>query len=354
MKKINNIMLKKNYLFIIIFTFAVFIRLWKINNPLLDEHSWRQTTSAMVARNYLKDMNLFKPQTDFQSPYPFVFGLYEYSVACLAKIFGYSDVLGRLTSLSFFILGFIYFYKLVKKYLGERASLFALTFYTFLPTSVFYSRSFQVDGPMTSLSIVFIFYFGLWVEQRKRIHFLLSVIVANVLFMFKISSLYMIIAAILYLYSFEGIKFIKNPKLYIFLILSMAFPIFFNQYVPVMEANKGKIFSPLGGWILHKDTLLSFDFWYKTFFANLFEYQYMHTGYIFFVIGLFQHIKDARYRLFHVWLISIIAFFIVAAYGMHHEYYLVVLIPVACVFIGSFLSDFFQRYRERMSTDKNY
>ena len=77
--------------FILIFIFSTLIRLWCISNPLLDYQSWRQTASAMVSRNYVKDMDFFRPRTDFDYPYPMAFGLYEYTVAAVGKIFGFTD-----------------------------------------------------------------------------------------------------------------------------------------------------------------------------------------------------------------------------------------------------------------------
>ena len=57
------------FLLLIILVFAFLVRLYKINIPLADHHSWRQADTAAVARNFYKDgFNFLKPQTDNFSP----------------------------------------------------------------------------------------------------------------------------------------------------------------------------------------------------------------------------------------------------------------------------------------------
>ncbi|MEW6040164.1 MAG: glycosyltransferase family 39 protein, partial [Elusimicrobiota bacterium] len=334
-------------IFFLLFIFTVLIRLWHINQPLLDAHSWRQTASAMVARNYLSDMNFFKPVTDFDPPHSLFSGLYEYLVAALAKLFGFSDLLGRLTSLGLFLIGFVYYYKLVLRFTSQYVALIACAFYSFLPVSVFYSRAFQTDSGMVSLTVIFLYYFILWTDGKKTIHFLMSVLFANLAFLFKILSLFILIPAVGYFVMRHKTDFFKKPLLYFFLFLSMAFPLFYNWWAPI--AANGQIESAFFNqdkWA-NVQTLKSFKYWYETFFANQFEFQYMHTGYVFLIIGLYKNIKNVSFRLFYLWAIGVCLFFIAAAKGVFHEYYLLPLIPAACVFIGGFLAEFFTDYYEK-------
>jgi len=298
----------------------------------------------MVSRNYVKDMDFFRPRTDFDYPYPMAFGLYEYTVAAVGKIFGFTDLTGRLTSAVIFLIGFIYFYKFVLRFTDYSTALIASAFYGFLPVSVFYSRAFQTDSSMVSFTIIFLYYFTLWVDNGNIINFILSVLFANLSFLFKIPSLFILIPATLYLYTCQKFNILKNPYWYTLIILSVSFPLFYQLRVPVV--TDGKIVSAFfeqDKWA-NMQTLLSLKFWYEKFFANQFEFQYMHTGYIFLVLGLYQNLKKENFRLFYFWLLGVFLFFITAAKGMFHEYYHLPLVPVACIFIGSFLSNFFKNY----------
>lgn len=341
-------------IFLLVFLFCISIRLWHINNPLLDEHSWRQTASAMVARNYVETPNFFKPQTDFEYRYPGAFGLYEYVVGILGKIFGYSDILGRLVSLVIFLIGFVYFYRLVYRFWGHSIALWASAFYSFFPVSVFYSRSFQTDSGMVSLGIIFLYYFTLWVNRKKIKYLIISAFLANLTFLFKLPSVYLLIAATGYWFIKERWQFVKDRRWYIFVVFSLILPLFYQLYVPI--ATNGRIYSA----IFEQDKFgsipvyLSFEFWFKTFlpWGNLFEYHYMHAGYILLLLGIFKKVQKIEQWFFYVWMFSVFMFFIVAAKGMHHEYYSLPLMPVACVFIGRFLGDFYAGISKRWSVGR--
>ncbi|MFH1280289.1 MAG: dolichyl-phosphate-mannose--protein mannosyltransferase, partial [Candidatus Beckwithbacteria bacterium] len=49
---------------ILIFLITFVPRLYRLNNPVADWHSWRQADTAAVARNFVKsDFNLLFPQS---------------------------------------------------------------------------------------------------------------------------------------------------------------------------------------------------------------------------------------------------------------------------------------------------
>jgi len=67
-KVINRVvgLVKNEYLllsFVVLIGFIV--RLYKIDNPVADWHSWRQADTAAVSRNFVKDgINMFYPKFD--------------------------------------------------------------------------------------------------------------------------------------------------------------------------------------------------------------------------------------------------------------------------------------------------
>ena len=93
--------LPKIIISLLIFIIAALPRLYRINNPVADWHSWRQADTAAVARNFIKErFNLLYPQSDSllasnpkQLPNPkrlFIneFPLYNAIVALLYQQFG--------------------------------------------------------------------------------------------------------------------------------------------------------------------------------------------------------------------------------------------------------------------------
>jgi hypothetical protein len=335
-------------MFVLIFLFALGLRMWHITNPLIDIHSWRQCASAMVARNYMANMNFFQPALDLDNRYPMAYGLYEYVVGLLGKAVGFSDILGRLFSVGMFLFGFVYFYKLVEMFFSRNAALWACAFYAFLPTSAYYSRNFQPDASMVAMTIVFLYYFALWVDEDKWQYYLLSVIFANLSFLFKIPSLFILVPAAGYLFIKEGIRIFIDWRWYLFVFLSAAFPLFFHWYVPI--ATHGMMLSAFFSqdkWA-GKSVLLDWTgFWWERFYINLSEFQLTHTGYFIFLFGLFKPMTDRKQWLFYYWAAGVLAFFISSAKGMTHEYYWLPFIPVACVFMGRFCVGYFGNWKER-------
>ncbi|MFA5858588.1 MAG: glycosyltransferase family 39 protein [Elusimicrobiota bacterium] len=336
--------------FWVVFILALVVRLWGITNPLLDEHSWRQTASAMVARNYMESLNLFTPSVDFEYPYPNAFGLYEFAVGVIAKITGFSDLLGRMVSLLVFLSGFIFFYKLVKHVWDEDSALWASIFYAILPVSVIYSRAFQTDGSMVSMTIIFLYHFVYWVNNKKSGYYILAVLFAGIAFMLKIPAIFILLPALWYWCVKDGLWVIlRDTRLYILLLLSLALPVFYHYYVPI--ATDGKIlnaFTEQDKWG-SINTWLNPRFWIKTFspFGNLFEYQYMHAGYILLILGLFKKSERSTQYLAHIWFLSTCILFIAMAEGMHHEYYYLPMMPAACVLIGRFVTGVLAKSEER-------
>ena len=57
--------MKKNVVLLLIFLAAFLVRLYKIDNPIADWHSWRQADTAAVTRNFINiEFNPFMPRYD--------------------------------------------------------------------------------------------------------------------------------------------------------------------------------------------------------------------------------------------------------------------------------------------------
>ena len=193
-------------IFWFIFSIAFIYRLWGINNPLLDFHSWRQTGTASISRNFYEGgMNIFKPQLDtipegnIKALYAVEFQLYPYLVALFYFIFGAQDWIGRLVSVLFGMGALFYIYFIAKKYYDEKIALWASGFYAVLPMAVFYNRTFQPEAAMLFFSIAGIYHFSEWAEhcfetKENSIlnwHYFYATLFTLCAFLVKIPTLYL-------------------------------------------------------------------------------------------------------------------------------------------------------------------
>ena len=174
-KKINELLLV-----ILIVILGIWLRTYRLNAPLADWHSWRQSDTAAVSRNFVKDnFNLLYPQSDsllalnedqLENPNRYFineFPLYNAVVAILYKQFGVNIVIGRLVSIISSVIGALALYGLVRLLLGVVHALATLAYYLFLPYNIYYSRVFMPDPTFVALSILSMYLCVLWVESEK-------------------------------------------------------------------------------------------------------------------------------------------------------------------------------------------
>ena len=128
---------------------AFCLRIYNIQSPILGVHSWRQSDTAAMARNFYENgYNFFYPQIDWggnlagycQTEFP----IYSFFIAILYKFFGVHESIGRLLSISFSLVAIYFFYKLCLEITCDKKLAFwASFFYTIIPTNIYYSRTFQ-------------------------------------------------------------------------------------------------------------------------------------------------------------------------------------------------------------------
>lgn len=149
---------KETFLLFLIVVLAFAFRLYRIDNPLADWHSWRQADTAAVARNFLKfgfdplrprfdDLSNIASGKDNPQGYRMVefpiyqslgFGLYQ----LLKFLPGMTiEIALRFLSILSSLGTMLILYKMTRKDLGILGALGTLIIFSFLPYSVFYSRA---------------------------------------------------------------------------------------------------------------------------------------------------------------------------------------------------------------------
>jgi hypothetical protein len=153
------------------------VRLYKINAPLADWHSWRQADTAAVSRNFLKyGYDLLHPRFDDLSNIPSgldnpkgyrfvefpIYNLFHAFVFQIFTILGIDlfsfEATGRLISTLFWLMGGYFLFKSVSLLINRRAAFLTLFFFLFLPYGIFYSRTILPDPAMVALSLASIFF----------------------------------------------------------------------------------------------------------------------------------------------------------------------------------------------------
>lgn len=190
--RVKNIRYEKHEKFIIacLVILGLVVRLYKINNPIADWHSFRQADTASVTRMFIdKGVNLLIPtyhdiskvQSGLANPqgYRFVefpiFNLFHV-VFARALPFLSLEANGRLVSIIFSLIASLCLYVIGKKLYGRTFGLIVFAGYLFLPFNVYFTRVILPDPLAVSFSLISLMFFVFFRERKKAVFLFASVV----------------------------------------------------------------------------------------------------------------------------------------------------------------------------------
>ena len=136
---------------------AIAFRLWRIDVPFVDAHSWRQVTNADVARIWTEGpIDFFYPAVSWGGPDGRVgleFPLLHLVMALVWRVTGVSDVAGRLVPAAFSVMTVWLIYRLGSRLLGVAAGRGAAFLMAVSPSVVYFGRTPLSDTPMLTFSV---------------------------------------------------------------------------------------------------------------------------------------------------------------------------------------------------------
>ena len=330
--------------------FFLFVRLIGITSaPLEIAHSWRQVTGLMVARNFLEvDPTFWLPRVDETNGFTGIIGmefpLLNYLHYLVSLVFDYQHWYGRLINLTVTSLGIYFFYKLVKDKLNFKTAYYATIF---LLGSVWfmYARKMMPDTFSMSIGFIALYYGNEYLKKDAYRCLILFFTFLTLAFLSKISAVMCIV----------GIPFLLNGS----------------------QSNKTRLHIILGTGI----SLITTYLWYFQWNPHLSEtygnwYNSgtdMRTG----IKELSQNIPETLKRIYFSSFHSYIAFVILVVstiiiayrkqfnmiwfllsacilFGLYmaksgsifyiHGYYIIPIVPVFAIIIGSFLASLKNNY----------
>ena len=356
------------FLIVVVTLLTICLRLYKINTPLADFHSWRQADTASVARNFSEDgINLLKPRYDDLSNiqsglvnpkgYRMVeFPIYNAEIALLSSTHACSiEVCGRVLSiLSAVIIVLVIFYLLLKEHGLLAATVGSLTF-AVSPFFVFFTRVVLPDPTAVALAMSSVFFLYLFAENQKNrtlslmwyttslICFSLSLLVKPTAIFYAVPLGYLFIRT----YTWDVLK---KPMIYIYWIAAFTPLLLWRQYI--LQFPEG---IPASEWLITSVNTgggLMNVFFKPAFFRWIFFERInnlMLGGFLtpFLVIGALS--RQKRY-LTHTILLGSLAFLFVFQGGnVQHEYYQIMILPAIAMFVGVGISFIYTNSRQFIS-----
>jgi len=357
---------------LIILLLGFFVRLYRFDNPIADWHAWRQADTSAVSRNFAENgFDVLHPRFDdlsnvasgIDNPdgFRFVeFPIYNFLQAASFKTIGILTLeeWGRLITIFASLLSSVFIYLIIKKRFGFTAGFFSAFFFLFLPYSIYFSRVILPDPSMVMASLGGIYFFELWLEKKLKIKnkklkitpgifFILSLLFTSISFLLKPYALFFTLPMIYLAYEKFGFDLFKKWQLWVFAALSII-PLFLWR-LWMLNFPQG---IPVSDWLFNGNGIrFRPSFFYWIFYERLAKLILGFWGIVIFVLAVFKikKLKDLLFVSFFG-LSSIIYVTVLATGNVQHDYYQILIIPSASIFLGlgaSFLI-------ERKNTFKKY
>lgn len=236
---------------LVLIVLGVLARLYHINAPLLEYRFSRQQDNIALARNFYDNgMNIFYPQVDWRGNSPGYaeaeFQIYNYLVAILFHVFGPQEWVGRALSIAFYTLSALLLFRFTRRLFDERAALFAVFFYSFIPLSFYFTRAFQGDVLVALGSLAGVYYFWVWAEENSWGALALSALGIAVATLIKPPSLYLGLPLLYLCHRRFGWRLFREPVLWVFASIVILPSVFWYWHAFRLWEIYGNTFGVLG------------------------------------------------------------------------------------------------------------
>jgi len=308
------------------------VRFIAINQPFVDEWSWRQSDVAAIARNYFTGgFHFARPQIDWAGEQPgFVgteFPILPFVAALAYKIFGVHEWIGRGESALLFAASLPFFFLLIREIFGGTAASYALLFYSFAPLSVMTSRCFIPDMPSLSLSIIGLHFFQRWRANGRSTSYFAAAALISLSILIKAPSA--IIGAPLAVTAVYDRRHFSRLFLFALIALLPA-AIWYGHAWQISQEFYPHHFFGAGGFRIENLSR------YLEIVRRLFTSSLTPILFVLGIAGAITARSTTNSRVLYAWLAAVILFIIIVGYGNRHPWYQLPLVPIAAGFAGAF------------------
>ncbi len=337
----------RNWLLISILLLAFALRLYKINNPVLDWHSFRQADTASVTREYVKHgINLLVPRyhdlSNIQSgqlnlegyrmvEFPFINALIAWLVLTIPGLS--IDVTSRIVSVIFSLgtIGALFY--VVKKYSGSKVAYFSALMMAVLPFSVYYSRVILPEPVMLFFLVFSVLSYLNWTKQRHWGWYVSSLFSFALALLLKPFVVFFTPILLAITWAEYGFNFKKGWPVLPLIMISGLPLLWWRSWIQQFPS----------GIPATKQLLNDFDghpmrfrpAWFRVLgYERLIK---LICGVVLFIFFPFSILKLQKKEIviYGTWWLGVLAYFSVFAAGsVRHDYYQVIMIPIVAVTIA--------------------
>ncbi len=342
--------MKKGLLILLVILIGAFIvRLYKFNAPVADWHSWRQTDTSAVSRNFVKfGYDVLAPRFDdlsngvslIDNPYGYrfvEFPFYNILQAGFFEAFGRLTIeeWGRLITIFSSLGATVFLYLLVRKHISARAGLLAAFFFSFVPYNIYYGRVILPDTSMVAAFLAGLYFFDNFLDAKgifkKFIYYFLAIFLVSISLLIKPFVVFFFLPFLYLIFMKYGIAGFKKPEIWIFFISSIAPFLLWRMWMQNFPEG-----IPRNDWLYNGNSIRFRPAFYWWLFAERISRIILgYWGLPFVVLGILLKTGNREKLLFFTFIVSSLIYVHVFATGnVQHDYYQILIIPTLAIFFA--------------------
>ncbi len=337
-----------NYKFLVTILFIAFLafvpRLYKVDNPIGDWHSWRQADTAAVSRNFIKEgltplfpkFDSFFVLNEIGEPNPnryffAEFPLYNILTYPFYARFGVNEIFPRLISIIASTLTAVFLYLLVRKFSSERVAILSGVFFAVLPFSVYYGRVIMPDPLHVFFSVLMLYLVVLWTEKGGYLWPTLAGLSATAMILTKPYGLVFALPVAYLLLRKWGTQVFKLPQTYLFAAITLIPFILWRWHI---HQHPEGMFGT--SWLFNQGNIRFTGSYFRwLLFDRMNRLIFATGGFVLFWFGITAGRNRKEGWFYYMWLLAVLIFFGVIAKGnVTHDYYQLPLLPIGCIFMA--------------------
>ena len=325
---------------LLILVLALFLRLYKLNYPLADWHSWRQVDTASVTRIFAQEgLDLLHPRfydissipSRLENPQGWRMVEFPFYNLLHLQVFNFSglslETAGRLTSVIISLWSLVMIYLIVKKISDVWTGLLAAFFFAVLPFSIYYSRT-VLPEPLVMATFLTSFYLLLHLLKSKKqlsswLLVVFSAFFLAVSFLLKPYTAFFTLPFFLVFFLAFKSKKITWIQFIIYGLLSLVPFVLWRFWISQYPSG-----IPGYTWLFNATNIRLRPAWFRWLFAERISKLILgYYGVSLLVFALIKKPKKLSWT-YPLWLVGIFLYFVVIASGnINHDYYQAITLP---------------------------
>ncbi|MBF0352668.1 MAG: glycosyltransferase family 39 protein [SAR324 cluster bacterium] len=328
-------------LFLLLFV----IRLYHLDGPLVDRHSWNQISTAATIKYMTMDWKyLLYPTVDvYVAPgyesrvYAQEFPLYHIPATLLNQWTGHLEASARIVTIAFGMLGLWGWFLLSRKTAGDTVAWWTTLFWGFSPLNWFYQRAVMGDTSMVTGMIWGLYFFYLWLEQQQKKYLFYALLWTMATGLFKPFGLVIGVSYLALIVLRKNYWCFRRWEIYVVALLAWLPTLLWIAHALTLESGISE-FADVNNMnqIRHPELLLQWEFYSTLIGPRLLDSLLTPWIGIFFIGSLFSlRVTAIRYHIPIAWMSGCLMYLVIVQHGnFQHEYYQLPFGPGLCLLAG--------------------